>query len=245
MHISDGRTPRTSRPASPTRIKDNTGNGVNGADARKQRSLSLGGSKPEDSAEMQERMKHTRDFKKKGFKGNSRGHFIQAPFTTLEEMFKKLPESIGFNIEMSAFSITVSPLRILLILYAMLTSFDQNTPCSTNPKNKKWTPTPSNSTPSSTPSSPKSTILAKNATSFSPPSIPTSASCSPSSSLPFQSSSSPTPEPRRSAISEPVVSRKPSGSLVAGTCSGLFVSRIRYVWRRGWSRWLRRVGWCV
>ncbi|OCL12659.1 PLC-like phosphodiesterase [Glonium stellatum] len=45
-------------------------------------------------------MKHTRDFKIKGYKGNSRGNFIQAPFTTLEEMFKKLPESTGFNIEM-------------------------------------------------------------------------------------------------------------------------------------------------
>ena len=49
---------------------------------------------------MNERMKHTRDFKEKGYKGNSRGSFIQAPFTTLEEMFKKLPGSIGFNIEM-------------------------------------------------------------------------------------------------------------------------------------------------
>ena len=48
-------------------------------------------------------MKHTRDFKIKGFKGNSRGNVIQAPFTTLEEMFKKLPESVGFNIEMSTF----------------------------------------------------------------------------------------------------------------------------------------------
>lgn len=46
-------------------------------------------------------MKHTRDFKSKGFKGNSRGNSIQAPFTTLEEMFKQLPETIGFNIEMS------------------------------------------------------------------------------------------------------------------------------------------------
>ncbi len=53
---------------------------------------------------MSERMKHTRDFKNKGFKGNSRGNFIQAPFTTLEEMFKKLPETIGFNIEMSGSS---------------------------------------------------------------------------------------------------------------------------------------------
>lgn len=50
--------------------------------------------------EMEERMKHTRDFKAKGFKGNSRGNFIQAPFATLEDLFRKLPESVGFNIEM-------------------------------------------------------------------------------------------------------------------------------------------------
>ena len=51
--------------------------------------------------DMSERMKHTRDYKANGFKGNSRGNFIQESFTTLEEMFKKLPEHIGFNIEMS------------------------------------------------------------------------------------------------------------------------------------------------
>jgi len=45
-------------------------------------------------------MKHTRDFKQKGFKPNTRGAFIQAPFTTLEEMLRKLPADIGFNIEM-------------------------------------------------------------------------------------------------------------------------------------------------
>lgn len=45
-------------------------------------------------------MKHTRDFKAKGYKPNTRGRFIQAPFTTLEEMFRTLPVSIGFNIEM-------------------------------------------------------------------------------------------------------------------------------------------------
>lgn len=50
--------------------------------------------------EMQERMKHTRDFKEKGYKGNQRGNFIQAPFATLEDLFRQLPEHIGFNIEM-------------------------------------------------------------------------------------------------------------------------------------------------
>jgi glycerophosphodiester phosphodiesterase len=50
--------------------------------------------------EMEERMKHTRDFKAKGFKANSRGNFIQAPFATLEDLFRKLPPSVGFNIEL-------------------------------------------------------------------------------------------------------------------------------------------------
>lgn len=51
-------------------------------------------------AEMEDRMRHTRDYKEKGFKANSRGNFIQAPFATLEDLFRKLPEHIGFNIEM-------------------------------------------------------------------------------------------------------------------------------------------------
>ncbi|ROW02569.1 hypothetical protein VPNG_07885 [Cytospora leucostoma] len=47
-----------------------------------------------------ERMKHTRDFKEKGYKGNTRGNFIQAPFATLEDLFRDLPPSVGFNVEM-------------------------------------------------------------------------------------------------------------------------------------------------
>jgi glycerophosphodiester phosphodiesterase len=50
--------------------------------------------------DLEERMKHTRDFKKKGFKANSRGNFIQAPFATLEDLFKHVPENVGFDIEM-------------------------------------------------------------------------------------------------------------------------------------------------
>ncbi|KAI1863309.1 uncharacterized protein JN550_009629 [Neoarthrinium moseri] len=49
---------------------------------------------------LEERMKHTRDYKAKGFKANSRGNFIQAPFATLEDLFKNLREDIGFNIEL-------------------------------------------------------------------------------------------------------------------------------------------------
>jgi glycerophosphodiester phosphodiesterase len=65
---------------------------------RPKRSYSVGG--PVAPDQTKERMKHTRDFKKKGFKANSRGDFIQSPFTTLEEMFRTLPEEVGFNIEM-------------------------------------------------------------------------------------------------------------------------------------------------
>jgi glycerophosphodiester phosphodiesterase len=65
----------------------------------RQRSMSAG--EEFNTANMSEKMKHTRAFKKNGFKGNSRGNHIQAPFATLEELFKKLPKSVGFNIEMS------------------------------------------------------------------------------------------------------------------------------------------------
>ncbi|KAL9594613.1 MAG: hypothetical protein Q9219_006943 [cf. Caloplaca sp. 3 TL-2023] len=98
LHVNNSRTPRSSRPSSPV-LQDPRIQKVKAAEPRRHRSMSLGHSTEEDS-DMSERMKHTRDFKEKGYKGNSRGNFIQAPFATLEEMFKKLPEHVGFNIEM-------------------------------------------------------------------------------------------------------------------------------------------------
>lgn len=53
-----------------------------------------------DNSEMEERMKYTRDYRKKGYKGNSYGHHIQAQFATLEELFREVPVHVGFNIEM-------------------------------------------------------------------------------------------------------------------------------------------------
>ena len=86
--------------------------------------MSVDTSNKDNNVDMSDRMKHTKDFKMKGFKANSRGNFIQAPFTTLEEMFKKLPETIGFNIEMSMLT---TPMRhinrclmMVLIEYPML-----------------------------------------------------------------------------------------------------------------------------
>lgn len=57
------------------------------------------GEKPREVTAMEERMKYTRDFKQKGYKGNSRGNFIQAPFATLEDLFRQVPQNVGFNIE--------------------------------------------------------------------------------------------------------------------------------------------------
>jgi glycerophosphodiester phosphodiesterase len=100
LHVNDVRTPRPSRPASPAQFEHSKVANVRNNDGRQRayRSMSVGTSS--DTGDMDERMKHTRDFKKKGFKGNSRGNHIQAPFATLEEMFQQLPRDVGFNIEM-------------------------------------------------------------------------------------------------------------------------------------------------
>jgi glycerophosphodiester phosphodiesterase len=102
LHVNDGRTPRgsrpPSRPSSPVMFDNPKIKDLKNSDFRRHRSLSLG---PEqESYDMDEKMKHTRTFKKKGFKGNTRGNHIQGAFATLEEMFKKLPKTVGFNIEM-------------------------------------------------------------------------------------------------------------------------------------------------
>ncbi|KAK3721020.1 Glycerophosphocholine phosphodiesterase [Vermiconidia calcicola] len=88
-------TPRATRTPSPSGLTSQPGNARRG-----QRSYSAGARQEFLGPDMRERMKYTRDFKAKGFKGNSRGDSIQSPFTTLEEMLKKLPEDVGFNIEM-------------------------------------------------------------------------------------------------------------------------------------------------
>lgn len=101
LHVNDVRTPRPSRPASPTVLENQKVTKLKSEDTRprQQRSMSVGGVNG-STEELDERMKHTRDFKKKGFKGNTRGHHIRAPFATLEEMFHQVPKDTGFNIEM-------------------------------------------------------------------------------------------------------------------------------------------------
>ncbi|KAL7270756.1 Glycerophosphocholine phosphodiesterase [Rhizina undulata] len=110
LSMSEQPTPRHSRNGSPDRFWMNGNLNGNGTDSnpengqkappfRRVRSMSLNESE-DHQAEIEGRMKHTRAFKKNGFKGNSRGHSIQGPFATLEQAFKTLPQSIGFNIEL-------------------------------------------------------------------------------------------------------------------------------------------------
>lgn len=61
--------------------------------------LSENGGYSNVSGLLENRMKLTKTFKEKNFKGNSRGHSIAAPFVTLKELFKKIPANVGFNIE--------------------------------------------------------------------------------------------------------------------------------------------------
>lgn len=99
LQLSENRPYRFSRSGSPLPTLKLNGTPNRSSPGLKQRSMSVGGSEF-DTAELDERIKYTRDFKKKGFKGNSRGHHIQAPFATLEELFRKLPPSVGFNMEL-------------------------------------------------------------------------------------------------------------------------------------------------
>ena len=110
LHVSDTRTPRHSRPPSPLsfeqhQIRHNRPSDASSSSNRLRRSASASSTDALKSSAISidyssERMKHTRDYKKKGFKGNQRGTAIQAPFATLTDMFQKLPSTVGFNIEL-------------------------------------------------------------------------------------------------------------------------------------------------
>lgn len=100
LHVNNLKSAHPSRQTSPEDLRRRAKDPPNSSSNRP-RSYSVGMTDDKHSSDMNERMKHTRDFKLKGFKSNTRGHFIQQPFATLEELFQKLPENLGFNIEMS------------------------------------------------------------------------------------------------------------------------------------------------
>ncbi|KAK8156604.1 Glycerophosphoryl diester phosphodiesterase family-domain-containing protein [Phyllosticta citrichinensis] len=63
------------------------------------RARSLTRDEENGAKEVQDRMRFTVDYQAKGFKPNTRGHFIQDTFATLEEALLEVPEDVGFNIE--------------------------------------------------------------------------------------------------------------------------------------------------
>lgn len=54
----------------------------------------------EFQSQISSRMKLTKTWKEKGFKGNARGLSIASNFVTLKKLFQKLPKNVGFNIEL-------------------------------------------------------------------------------------------------------------------------------------------------
>ncbi|RYP09799.1 hypothetical protein DL764_001053 [Monosporascus ibericus] len=71
----------------------------NGEPGSRPRSMSVNLA-ADSRSDLDERMKYTRTFKKTGYKANTRGNVVQAPFATLEDLFKQIPENVGFNIEL-------------------------------------------------------------------------------------------------------------------------------------------------
>ncbi len=110
LHISKSQQPRRLRNASANRRNSGVqheGDFVAG----RPRSLSEGTFDDNVAADMIDRMKKTVAYNYRGFKGNVRGDFIQEPLTTLQEMLKSLPESLGFNIEISTLPLFMAQSR--------------------------------------------------------------------------------------------------------------------------------------
>ncbi|KAI1084648.1 glycerophosphodiester phosphodiesterase GDE1 [Whalleya microplaca] len=99
LHINRESNERPGRDPQEKRSNGTNGNGNIEPSKPKQRSLSVDLAK-DLKDNLDERMKYTLNFKKTGYKANTRGNFVQAPFATLEELFRKVPENVGFNIEM-------------------------------------------------------------------------------------------------------------------------------------------------
>ncbi|KAI0479463.1 glycerophosphodiester phosphodiesterase GDE1 [Xylariaceae sp. FL0804] len=98
LHINNEANNRPDRGLPEARANGVNGDGAKDAGPRhRSHSVDLGKS---GKSNLDERMKYTLNYKKSGYKANTRGNFVQAPFATLEDLFKQLPENVGFNIEM-------------------------------------------------------------------------------------------------------------------------------------------------
>ncbi|KAI9843807.1 MAG: Glycerophosphocholine phosphodiesterase [Sclerophora amabilis] len=99
MHLSKAQSPRGDLSnTAETRYLERTKNQA--GRRRRPRSSSLNAYDDIRSEDLVERMKLTLEFTHSAIKGNLRGHSIQEPSSTLEDLLVKLPKSIAFNIEL-------------------------------------------------------------------------------------------------------------------------------------------------
>ena len=106
MYISSAQSAETDLPSlAEKRYLERSDNSVR--NSYRPRSHSLNTYEQSKTRGLIERMKHTIEYKlneHRGFdsyKGNIRSENIQASFVILEDLFTKLPESVGFDIEVS------------------------------------------------------------------------------------------------------------------------------------------------
>ena len=98
MHLSRCQAPRGDILSS-AEVRYLERNKVNGGVHPKRRSHSVNAYDDYRSQDLVERMRFTEEGVQNNIKGNLRGHSIQEPSSTLEELLTQLPESIAFNLE--------------------------------------------------------------------------------------------------------------------------------------------------
>ena len=143
------------------------------------------------------RMKLTDEGMHQPLKGNLRGLVIQEMFPTFVELFEKLPDDMAFNVELSKQTFSYHPYKPS-INYQI-----QNTQCFGRPKIDAWKSPLQKSTRSSISFSPPSTSTVVSVTSLYPPSARKSAS-----SLPSNSSNTPSSSSTRQGRSLPGISER-------------------------------------
>ena len=98
MHLSRCQAPRGDLLSS-AEIRYLERNKINGSLHPKRRSHSVNTYDDYRSQDLVERMRFTEEGMQNNIKGNLRGHSIQEPSSTLEELLTQLPQSIAFNLE--------------------------------------------------------------------------------------------------------------------------------------------------
>ena len=98
MHLSRSQSPRSDL-CSSAEARYLERNKVHGRPRPKPRSHSVNTYDDYRSQDMIERMRYTEEGLQNNIKGNLRGHSIQEPSSTLEQLLTELPDSLAFNLE--------------------------------------------------------------------------------------------------------------------------------------------------